>query len=144
MSTERLSQIYAARPLSGAASSKGSLFYVVDPTESSPTNQAKGMNRDELLRALAESARLGVSKYAIPFLPAITGLTGGGATKLDGLLDGLAVGDVQLPFCVDISPNDDDQRWKLRAKGGGETADGVGLVQPVNTNFSTYIFIRIR
>ncbi len=144
MSSANLTQLYAARPLLGSATAKDDLFYVSDESETVEENKDKGITRAELARALAESARAGASKYVIPFLPAITGLTGGGATKLDGLLDDLLVADVQIPCCFDLSPNDDDQRWKLRAKGGGEVADGSGLVAPVNPLFAAYIFIRIR
>jgi hypothetical protein len=144
MSSSNLTQLYAARPLTGALSAATDLFYVADVSETTDANIDKGMTRHELTRALAESARLGGSKYLVPFLPQITGLTGGGTTKLDGLLDGLTVADVQTPAAFDLSLTDDDQRWKLRAKGVGETADGVGLIQPVNALFASYIFCRIR
>lgn len=142
--SSNLSQLYAARPLLGSATAKGDLFYVVDVSESAAASKDKGITRDETLRALAEAARVGASKYVCAFLPQITGLTGGGSTKLDGLLDGLALADVQTPFAVDVSLADDDQRWKLRAKGGGEAEDGVAFVEPDNTAFASYIFVRIR
>jgi hypothetical protein len=143
MSSSNLTQIYAARALTGALSAATDLFYVADVSETTDVNIDKGMTRHELLRAMAESARLGGSKYTVPFLPQITGLTGGGATKLDGLLEGLVVTDVQTPFAVDLSFSDDLQRWKLRAKAVGEVADGVSLIAPVNTAFSSYIFCRM-
>lgn len=138
--SENLSQQTA---ITGASTARLDLFYIWNIAASGKA-RSKKITRDETLRAMAESARLGISKYIIPFLPQVTGLTGGGATKLDGLLDGLAVADVQIPFAVDLSLTDDDQRWKLRSKGVGETADGVGLVQPTNTAFASYIFCRIR
>jgi hypothetical protein len=138
--SENLSQQTA---ITGAATARADLFYTWNVAASGKA-RSKKITRDETLRALAESARLGISNYFIPFLPQVVGLTGGGTTKLDGLLDGLAVADVQIPFAVDLSLTDDDQRWKLRAKAGGETADGVGLVQPTNTAFASYIFCRIR
>ena len=143
MSSSNLTQIYAARALTGALSAATDLFYVADVSETTDVNIDKGMTRHELLRAMAESARLGGSKYTVPFLPQITGLTGGGATKLDGLLEGLIVTDVQIPFAVDLSFSDDYQRWKLRVKAVGEVADGVTLIAPVNTAFSSYIFCRM-
>lgn len=144
MASANLSQIYAARPLTGAASARTDLYYVADVSEPVVANKDKAHTRDELLRALAESARLGISKYIVPFLPDIVGLTGGGSSKLDGILTGLVVADVQIPFCVDISPNDDHQRWKLRARAGGEVADGAGLVDAANALFVSYIFVRIQ
>ena len=142
--SSNLTQIYAARPLTGANTAKGDLFFVADVSETTAANKDKGITRDELLRAMAEAARLGASKYVIPFLPQVVGLTGGGATKLDGLLDGLALADIQAPFAVDLSLADDDQRWKLRAKGAGETEDGVAFVSPDNATFTAYIWVRIR
>ena len=139
-----LTQIHAARPLTGANTAKGDLYYVTDVSETTASNKDKAHNRDEMLRAMAESARVGASKYVIPFLPQVVGLTGGGATKLDGVLDGLAVTDIQAPFAVDLSMADDDQRWKLRAKGGGEVEDGVAFVSPDNAAFTSYIWVRIR
>lgn len=138
--SENLSQQTA---IAGASTARADLFYTWNLAASGKA-RSKKITRDETLRAMAESARLGISKYITPFLPQITGLTGGGTTKLDGILDGLVVADVQIPFAVDLSLADDDQRWKLRAKGGSETADGVGLVQPANSAFASYIFCRIR
>lgn len=139
-----LTQLYAARPHLGVNTAKADLYYVADVSETTAANKDKGQTRDELLRAMAEAARIGVSKYVIPFLPQVVGLTGGGATKLDGILDGLALADVQTPFAVDLSTADDDARWKLRAKGAGEVEDGVAFVSPDNAAFSAYIWVRIR
>lgn len=144
MSSSNLTQLYAARPITGANTAAADLFYIADVSESLAANKDKGITRLETLRALAESARLGGSKYVVPFLPAITGLTGGGSTKLDGLLDGLALADVQIPCAVDLSLADDHQRWKLRALGGGEVEDGVAFVSPDSATFASYIFVRIQ
>lgn len=142
--SSNLTQILAARPLTGASTAKGDILYIADVSETSAANKDKGITRDELARAMGEATRAGASKYAIPFLPAVTGLTGGGATKLDGILDGLALADVQTPCCFDLSPADDDQRWKLRALGAGEVEDGVAFVSPDSATFAAYIFVRIR
>ena len=138
--SENLSQQTA---ITGTSTARTDLFYTWN-LASSGKARSKKITRDETLRALAESARLGISKYIVPFLPQITGLTGGGGTKLDGLLDGLTVAEVEIPFAVDISVSDNDQRWKLRANAGSETANGSTLIQPVNTAFASYIFKKIR
>lgn len=138
--SENLSQQTA---IAGASTARTDLFYTWN-VASSGKARSKKITRDEVLRSLAESARLGISKYIVPFLPQIAGLTGGGGTKLDGLLDGLTVAEVEIPFAVDISVSDNDQRWKLRANAGGEIANGSTLIQPVNTAFASYIFKKIR
>jgi hypothetical protein len=137
--SENLSQQTA---ITGALTARTDLFYTWSIAASGKA-RSKKITRDETLRAMAESARLGISKYIVPFLAQITGLTGGGITKLDGILDGLVVTDVQIPFAVDLSFSDDLQRWKLRVKAVGEVADGVTLIAPVNTAFSSYIFCRM-
>ena len=138
--SENLSQQTA---IVGASTARTDLFYTWN-IASSGKALSKKITRDEVLRALAESARLGISKYIVPFLPQITGLTGGGTTNLDGLLDGLTVAEVQIPFAVDISLADDHQRWKLRAKNSGEVSNGVAFVSPAAAAFASYIFIRIQ
>lgn len=136
-----LTQIFAARPQLGVNSAKDDLYYTADVSQSG-INKDKAHTRDEMARAIAESLRQGVSKYIVPFLGNVVGLTGGGPNKLDGILDGLALSDVQIPFCVDLSLSDDNSRWKLRA-AGGDIADGLIFISPTNTNFAGYLFVRI-
>lgn len=70
-------------------------------------------------------------------LTAITGLTGGGDTKLDGLSTTLhPAGTVVI-----LTFGDAAQWWKLRTKALGEAEDGVSLVEPDDS--TTLIWVKI-
>ena len=75
------------------------------------------------------------------FLPLVTGLTGGGATNLDGQT---TVG-LTVPRLFSVSISDNFEIWKLRTKAGGDVVDGTSIVQPVDFNASTnnVVFVRI-
>lgn len=75
-------------------------------------------------------------RFPISFLGAVTGLTGGGATKLDGQT---TVGST-VPLLVALSINEDTQIWKLRTKSG-EIEDAVAYVAPDDS--STLIWVRV-
>lgn len=51
--SSNLTQILAARPLTGAAVADGDIFYVTDVSEATAANKDKGITRTELRRALA-------------------------------------------------------------------------------------------
>lgn len=117
------------------------LFYMADISAVGIAKDV-GLTRHELTRALAESVKIGGSKYLVPFLPLVTGLTGGGPTKVDGVVDGLVLADVQAPCCFDVSLADSSSRWKLRL-AGGDVADGLTFITPANATFAAYLLVRI-
>jgi hypothetical protein len=68
---------------------------------------------------------------APPFLRSVIGLTGGGATKLDGI----ATVGLRVPFLASIVISDVLQHWLLRA--GTDAEDGVGIIRPDDYDAST-------
>lgn len=136
-----LTQIFAARPMLGVNTTKDDVSYMAD-VSAVGINKDVGLTRHELTRAIAESAKVGASKHLVPFLPLITGLTGAGPTKVDGVVDGLLLADVQIPCCFDVSIGDTSSRWKLRL-AGGDVADGLTFITPANGAFAGYLLVRI-
>jgi len=76
--------------------------------------------------------------HATRYLPAVTGLTGGGSTNLDGFP---TVG-LSVPVLVETVINDEYARWLVR--DGEEAADDVGIIHPVDHNDSTNPKVIIR
>jgi len=69
--------------------------------------------------------------HATRYLPAVTGLTGGGATNLDGFP---TVG-LSVPVLLETVINDVSSKWLLKA--GTDAVDGVGSIRPTDYNAST-------
>jgi len=69
--------------------------------------------------------------HATRYLPAVTGLTGGGVTKLDGL----GTVGVTPPVLIELVISDVSSKWLL--KSGTDAVDGVGSIRPADYNAST-------
>ena len=97
-------------------------------------------SRDSTLSIDTVTTRPSFVQNQIPFLGSVTGLTGGGSTKLDGQ----TTAGASAPLIVALSLNDDVQMWKLRAKGVGESEDGTSFVSPDDYHASTNNVIWVR
>ncbi len=72
------------------------------------------------------------TQAAAIFLPGVTGLTGGGATNLDGVL----TAGISVPQVYILSISTSSQLWILQAGTDAENAAG-GIVRPDDYNAST-------
>ncbi len=114
------------------------------------TGVRKGISAADLRQAFNDlSGIVGGNAQAIPtFLPAVTGLTGGGATKLDGAIpDGLTypcLFSISPPTAItDIGlPADGMAIYKLRA-AGGDVADGYNKIQPTNSGYASALLVKV-
>lgn len=79
-----------------------------------------------------ETLAVDVAQTAAVFLPNVTGLTGGGATNLDGL----ATAGLSVPRIYVLSINTSSQIWALVAGTDAENANG-GIVRPDDYNGAT-------
>lgn len=74
------------------------------------------------------------------FFPDVTGYTGGGPTKVDGIP---TLGVTYRMVCVSFA--DDDLIYKIRAKTGGDTPDGVSIITPTDADptVNNVIFVKV-
>lgn len=80
------------------------------------------------------------AQAAIVHAPGVTGLTGGGATKLDGLVTTGATPFVPNGAVVVLSYGDAAQLWRLKTKTA-EVENGTSYVIPDDN--SSLVYVRI-